>query len=465
MEIRTRFAPSPTGSLHLGSIRTAYYSWLYAIQNNGTFEIRIEDTDAARSSEEYTKALLEDLAWFGIKPQRIVYQSQNIARHLEIASQLETTRQAYRCYLTQEQLTEMRTTQNLIRSPYRDPSLLSSTGATNPTQNFYHNQHLQKYTLRFRMPKNTTIVLRDRVQGTVTVNTDSMDDPIILRSDRTPTYIFACMVDDHDAETTHIIRGTEHLSNTLRQLPIYQALNWPTPQHAHIPIVQDPKGNKLSKRNTSQSIKSLQSEGYLPQAILNTVLRTGWSCGDEEIFDVPKALKLFSLEGLNKSPARFDPAKLDHLNNVHMRLLNPNELWKMICQSGMDLSVWTAEDITRAKGLFPEITKRAVTLVQLVENLQYCRAAHLIPKVDFFHAGQVTEILERLDFTEENLERSLRDLTTTHTLNFAQDIAQPLRLALTGSKVTPGLFVLMVALGKELVLKRIAQCIQHNTCA
>jgi glutamyl-tRNA synthetase len=424
---------------------------LYATKHNGSFEIRIEDTDAARNSMECAEQLLADLRWFGITPSRVTYQSHNITRHQQVVEELEKRGCAYKCYLTSEELEALRTSQKIVRSPYRD----QNTPQDKP------------YAIRFRMPEHQTYALTDHVQGSISINTDALDDPIILRSDRSPTYLLACMVDDHDAAITHILRGTEHLSNTVRQLPIYHALGWALPEHAHIPIVQDPHGAKLSKRTGAASATDLRRAGYLPAAILNAVLRMGWAHGDEEIVDTPRALELFSLVGINKSAARFDPAKLDHLNGIYMRRMSSTALLDALIEyetteeEVVGLKAWNNHEIKRAHALLPEVVKRASTIPDVIRGIGFCTANYQPSKYDstckFEHTEALVGLLRHVEFDETSLEVALRDFAAKRGLGFGKGVAQPLRMVLTGSSVSPSLFAVMAVLGRELVLRRVEE--------
>lgn len=405
MIVKTRFAPSPTGALHIGTARTAYFNWLYARKNHGHFEIRIEDTDKERNQSP--AELLEIIEWLGFDHDRLSYQSANIDRHKHIAFQLAQTGAAY-----------------------------TDEGA-----------------IRFKVPKDQTLLLQDHVQGSVSKQSKDLEDFVLLRSDGTPTYILASMVDDFYDEITHVIRGVDHLTNTFKQLLLYQALKRQPPQFTHIPLITDLDKQKLSKRRGALSIQELREDGYLQEGICNTLLRLGWSYENEEIVPKSKALEIFDLKDLNKSPACFDPDKLKGLNAYYMR--NDEQLWGKTAELRGD---WNESERQRAQLLLHETAKRTVTLKELVEALNYCRDDF---RTDYqINLPGLDRILNECEFTEERLNTELRKFASEKGLNFGKDIAKPLRVVLTGKETSPSLFYVMEGLGKEICLERVRAAMQ-----
>jgi len=400
MRVKTRFAPSPTGALHIGTARTAYFNWLYARKNLGHFEIRIEDTDKERNQNP--TALLEIIEWLGFDHDRLSYQSANIDRHKQIAIQLEQTGAAY-----------------------------YAEGA-----------------IRFKVPKDQALLLQDHVQGSVSKQSKDLEDFVLLRSDGTPTYILASMVDDFYDEITHVIRGVDHLTNTFKQLLLYQALKRQPPQFTHIPLITDLDRQKLSKRHGALSVQELREDGYLQEGICNTLLRLGWSYGNEEIVPKSKALEIFDLKDLNKSPACFDPDKLKDLNAYYMR--SDEQLWAKTAEWRVG---WSEAECERAQLLLHETAKRTVTLKELVEALNYCRDDF---RADYqINLPGLDKVLNDCEFTEEQLNVELRKFASEKGLNFGKDIAKPLRVVLTGKETSPSLFYVMEGLGKEVCLERV----------
>lgn len=405
----------------------------------------MEDTDAERNSYSQLPEFLEMLRWLGLDHYSLTYQSHNKPRHIAIVQKLEAEGNAYRCYITKEELESQRTAQGYVTSPWRD-------GGAAPTD--------KEYVVRFKMPHNQQCAVEDAVRGTVSVDTSTLDDMVLLRSDGTPTYVLACVVDDYDAEVTHIIRGDEHLTNAFRQSMICQALGWVTPKFAHIPLVCDTAGNKLSKRVNSQNIAHLRSDGYLPEAILNAILRTGWSCGNNEIIPVASALKMFDLDGINKAAARLDPKKLIHLNGYYIRSMPAQDLWEQHIKPR--LLDWSSQDKQRALALLEETAKRHSTVGEIVDALKYCQQSFVIEvsELDPAPMKKIHDVLQNCaDFSKATLEPALREFASINNLHFGRQVASPLRIAVTGSNTSPCLFHVLSSLGKELVLARIKlQC-------
>ena len=326
MAVTVRFAPSPTGFLHIGGARTALFNWLFARHHGGTFRLRIEDTDRARSTPEAMSAIVEGLDWLGLSwDGEIVYQSAHAARHAEIARRLLAAGAAYHCYCTPDELAAMREKAHAekrshhFESPWRDRDPADAPPGVAPV-------------IRLRAPQQGSTTIRDHVQGEVTVANSELDDLIILRADGSPTYNLSVVVDDHDMGITHVIRGDEHLNNAFRQTQIYRALDWPVPEFAHLPLIHGPDGTKLSKRHGALGIEAYRELGYLPEALRNYLLRLGWSHGDEEIISTEQAIAWFDIDAIGRAPARFDFAKLDNLNGHYIRIAEDDRLVTMVAE-------------------------------------------------------------------------------------------------------------------------------------
>ena len=442
--IKARFAPAPTGALHIGSARTAYFNWLYARANNGIFEVRIEDTDASRNLD--CSELLELLSWLGINYDRLTYQSDNIDSHINAAHLLVSTGHAYRCYMTDEETEGIRTEYNIVDSPWRDSTEVQD----------------KPYTIKFKMPRDQIITLNDSVIGKAVCNTKELEDVVLLRSNGKPTFILASMVDDHNDGITHVLRGSDHINNTFKHLVMYQAFGWQAPVFGHIPLVKDITGQKFSKRKNAQSIAEFRAMGYLPEAICNTILRLGWSHKDEEIIPLSRALRLFSINGLNKASSCFDPQKLDYLNKYYMcNELTNAQLWNLVkplCDG------WEEIELERARLLLSETAKRSNTLVDIVNGLKYCKndfavqaGQNIVPQV-----FGILHTLKNCEFTESCIEIAMREFAASNHLNFGKEIAYHLRIALTGAATSPSLFIVIASLGRDLVLKRLNYYFNKN---
>src|SRR6516165_8692999 len=355
MTVRARFAPSPTGLLHIGSARTALFNYLFARHHGGKFLLRIEDTDRERSTEAATKVILEGLEWLGVVPDEPpVFQSTRAARHAEVARTMLASGHAYNCYCTADELRQMRE-QALAegRSPrydgrWRDRGPAEAPPGVTPA-------------IRLRAPRDSDTVVEDLVQGTVRVANAELDDMIILRSDGTPTYNHSVVVDDHDMDITHVIRGDDHLTNTFRQVQIYQAMGWPLPHFAHIPLIHGPDGTKLSKRRHAVSALEFREQGYLPEALCNYLLRLGWGHGDDEVIGPAEAIRLFDLDGVGRAPSRMDYAKLTNLNGIYIRQADDDRLTSEVLERlahRHDLALGGHAG-ARIRALMPELRQRA----------------------------------------------------------------------------------------------------------
>ena len=459
MSVVTRFAPSPTGFLHIGGARTALFNWLYARHHGGRFLLRIEDTDAERSTPEAVQAIFDGLEWLGLdwEPEP-VFQSQNREHHAQVALGLLEAGKAYRCYTTAEELAEMREKARAEgrsvrydgRWRDRDPS--EAPADVSPV-------------IRFRAPEAGEALVADQIQGDVRFDAAQLDDMILLRSDGTPTYMLAVVVDDHDMGITHVIRGVDHLTNAARQSQLFRTLDWDVPVFAHIPLIHGPDGAKLSKRHGALAADAYRGQGFLPEAMRNYLARLGWSHGDEEIFTTAQAIEWFGLGAVGKSPARFDIEKLRSLNGTYIQQTGDARLLDLIAPKPPGSPVDPVKR-ARALALMPELKKRAKVLLELAENAQFLlsdRPLALDPAAVKLLAGDAPALLGRVGGRLGALENWEAASLEAAVKGFAEDeglklgaVAQPLRAALTGSAASPGIFDVLAALGREESLGRIA---------
>jgi len=459
MTIRTRFAPSPTGLLHIGGARTALFNFLFARHHGGEFLLRIEDTDRARSTQEAVQVILDGLDWLGLKSDAPpVYQTKNEARHVEVAMELLAQGKAYKCYCTPEELQTMREQAMAEKRPprydgrWRDRDESEAPAGVKPA-------------IRLKAPREGEVVLEDLVQGTVKVQNAEMDDMIILRSDGTPTYLHAVVVDDHDMAITHVIRGDDHLTNTFRQIQIYDAMGWGKPKFAHIPLIHGADGAKLSKRHGAVSILEFREQGFLPEALCNYLLRLGWGHGDSEFLSREEQIKLFTLDGVGRAASRMDYAKLTHLNGMWLRQADDarlrEDVVERLVKSGLTVDTVAMERILT---LMPGLKERAKTLDELAGSAAFlAREVPLAfePKAEALLSheakemlGRLVTVLESTAFEAEALNATLRAFAEAEGRKLGQ-VAQPLRAALTGSTMSPGIDATLIALGQEESLKRL----------
>jgi glutamyl-tRNA synthetase len=468
MTVVTRFAPSPTGTLHIGGARTALFNWLFARRHAGHFLLRIEDTDRARSTPEAVRAILDGLAWLGLDwDGDALSQFERVERHAEVAHRLLARGKAYQCFCTPDELTEMReAARREGRSAgydgrWRDRDPASAPPGVDPV-------------IRLKMPRSGATVIEDAVQGEVKVANDQLDDMVMLRADGTPTYMLAVVVDDHDANVTHVIRGDDHLTNAFRQYQLYRALGWEVPAFAHIPLLHGSDGAKLSKRHGALGVEEYRDRGYLPEAMRNYLLRLGWSHGNDEIIDTEQAIAWFSLDAIGRSPARFDQTRLDSLNAHYLRHADDGSLADLVLAGLAEKpSANIAEEApNRLKMGMPGLKERATTLLELTENAAFYarmrplalgdKAAELL---DDTARGRLRDLRERLeeshDWSDGSLEALVRRFAEGEELKLGQ-IAQPLRAALTGTTVSPPVFEVMRVLGREESLGRLADVLGDN---
>ncbi len=461
MTVRVRFAPSPTGLLHIGGARTALFNLLFARHHGGKFLLRVEDTDKERSTDAATQVILEGLAWLGLgNDGQTVFQSQLVARHAEVAREMVARGSAYLCYLSADELKATREAAaaqgrvTKFRSPWRDRDPAAAPAGVAPS-------------IRLRAPIEGETVIDDLVQGTVRVANTELDDMIILRSDGTPTYQHAVVVDDHDMAITHVIRGDDHLTNAFRQAQIYDAMGWERPRFAHIPLIHGEDGKKLSKRHGAVSVLEFQEQGYLPEALCNYLLRLGWAHGDVEILDRDEAIRLFDLDGVGRGAARMDYAKLQHVNAHWLRLRDDGWLAGEVVQrlAGRESLALGTDAMHRIRALMPALKERAKTLVELADSCTFLahplplpmtpKAAALLSAENRLMLREVADGLAASDFSLAGVDAALRAFAEASGRKLGA-VAQPLRAALTGSTVSPGIDAVLAALGREESLARIA---------
>ena len=464
MSVVVRFAPSPTGFLHIGGARTALFNWLFARHHGGVFRLRIEDTDRTRSTSEAVAAIIEGLEWLGLSwDDDIVYQSARAARHAEIARELLAAGRAYHCYCTPAELEAMRQKARAERRSVRYDGTWRDRASSDAPAGV-------PAAIRLKAPKEGSTTIRDRVQGDVTVANSELDDLIILRADGTPTYNLSVVVDDHDMAITHVIRGDDHLNNAFRQTQIYNALDWRVPEFAHLPLIHGPDGTKMSKRHGAVGIDAYQDLGYLPEAMRNYLLRLGWSHGDDEIISTEQAIGWFDLDAVGRAPARFDFAKLDNLNGHYIRIATDERLSDLVAQRLEKVLGQPISEIRRARLLraMPELKLRPKTLAELVTNALFLvseRPIRLDEKATQLSTpdarallAEVAKQLEDVDWRVDDLERRVREFASQRGIKLGA-IAQPLRAALTGSTASPGIFVVMEVLGREETLGRLTDAV------
>jgi glutamyl-tRNA synthetase len=457
----TRFAPSPTGYLHIGGARTALFNWLYARHTGGKFLLRIEDTDRARSTQEAIDAILDGMRWLGLDwDGHEYYQSQFWARHAEVAHRLLERGAAYRCYMTQDELAEQREKAKAERKPFRICS---------PWRDVTEDHGDRPFVIRIKAPQEGETAIDDQVQGQVTVQNSEIDDFVLLRSDGTPTYMLAVVVDDHDMGVTHVIRGDDHLNNAFRQLAIIRSMGWPEPTYAHVPLIHGPDGAKLSKRHGAMGVDAYRDElGLLPEAVANYLLRLGWGHGDDEIISREQAIEWFDLPQVGKSPSRFDFKKLENLNGHYIREADDARLTELVAPR-IGLS---ADQKTLLLRAMPELKARATTLDQLADGacflftqrpLDVDEAAATLLTTEA--RSILTTVFRHLDALAEweptALEATIREVAEASDVKLGK-LAQPLRAALTGSTTSPGIFDVLALLGRDESLARIADQMEPN---
>ncbi|MEO1303842.1 MAG: glutamate--tRNA ligase [Pseudomonadota bacterium] len=482
MTVVTRFAPSPTGMLHIGGARTALFNYLLAKRHSGSFLLRVEDTDKKRSTNEATQAILDGMAWLGLTPDTPpVFQSENADRHATCALQMIENGRAFRCYATPEELQTRRDEGESKRAKAKDETLSETEraalleeadallapyrspwrdGAPAPSPD-------APYTVRLRAPDDEDITVKDHVQGDVTIKTREIDDLILLRADGTPTYMLAVVVDDHDMGVTHVVRGDDHFRNTFRQLPIYWAMGWDVPEFAHVPMIHGADGAKLSKRHGALSTLAYQDMGYLPEAMNSYLVRLGWSHRDQEIFTMDEAAAVFDLSGINKAPGRLDLEKLADVNAHFIRTIDESRLITLLLPEIEKLTPLTNALTERLQQALPSLKERGQTLPQLAESCRFLwdsnadnlnkKARKALREDGIKRLSELREALDQTDsWSIEALQNVLEAFCAAHTLSMGQ-VGPPLRAALTGGLPAPDLAPVLHWLGREEVLARIGK--------
>ena len=454
-----RFAPSPTGPLHIGGVRTALFNWLLAKKNKGKFYLRIEDTDKERSKEEFKKQIIDSLSWIGIKHDDKEYiQSKNINKHKEIAEELLKKGFAYKCYCSEEEIKEQKEKCKkqgiafVYNRKWRDPKNLEIPKDIKPV-------------IRFKSKISGNSLIKDLVQGEINIANSIIEDFIILRQDGSPTYQLSAVVDDHLMKISHVIRGDDHKINTFKQKQIYEAMNWDVPQFAHIPLIHSEKGSKLSKRDKASTIDDYIKLGILSDALRNYLLRLGWAHKDKEIFTLDESIKLFDLKGVGKSPSKLDMSRILSINEHYIKHIDEKELFKLLkvyCQKFKKKI-----DASKESALLKSINflkNKAKTLEDIYQNAHYILndAIKILPEdlklLDSSSKKILKDFLSEFEkiskITKENLEKIVNGLIDRHKTNF-KGVGQPLRIALTGSRFGPGIYDIIISLNKDAVVKRL----------
>ena len=457
--VATRFAPSPTGSLHIGGVRTALFCWLYSKNKKGTFHLRIEDTDKERSKDEYKNQIIQSLKWIGIEHDGDLYiQSTKINDHINVANELLKNGHAYKCYCSIEEIEDQKKRARQKKLPYTYNRKCREINEDNASKNI-------KPVIRFKSKIEGSLILRDLVQGDVKIENITIEDFIILRNDGTPTYNLSATVDDHQMNMTHIIRGDDHKINTFKQIQIYQSMKWALPSFAHIPLIHTLEGKKLSKRDNASTLDDYSKIGIMPDALRNYLLRLGWSYKDKEIFTLEESIEHFNLEGIGKSPSKLDMSRILSMNEHYIKNISENELYDHFveyCELYKERAPSKKEEKIKQSLTF--LKNKAKTLEDIYNNAKYIIFDEVIfnaedlkliddkaKKIISEFANKVGR-LEKLN--KENLEPIINDLIKTNETNF-KSVGQPLRVALTGSKFGPGIYDIIISLGKDEIIKRL----------
>ena len=455
----TRFAPSPTGFLHIGGARTALFNWLFARANSGTFLLRIEDTDRARSTQPAIDAILDGMRWLGLDgDEPPTFQFERAGRHAEVAHQLLASGNAYKCYASAEELAALREAQRAAKQPIRYDGRWRERDPGEALEG-------APFVVRLKAPKGGSTTIKDRVQGAVTVQNSEIDDFVLLRSDGTPTYMLAVVVDDHDMGVTHVIRGDDHLNNAFRQLPILRAMGWPEPVYAHVPMIHGADGGKLSKRHGAVGVDAYRDElGILPEALDNYLLRLGWGHGDDEIISREQAVEWFDLDGVGKSPSRFDLKKLENLNGHYIRDADNVRLSALVAGRLPFEASESQRDLLQRS--MAALKPRAANLLELADNAVFLfrtRPLEMDASAHDLLGGEAPALLGHLHAALDAVDRWDIETLEAAVRRTAEDagiklgaVAQPLRAALTGRKTSPGIFDVLELLGREESLGRIA---------
>ncbi len=465
MTVRTRFAPSPTGYLHIGGARTALFSWLYARRHQGKFILRIEDTDRERSTQEAVDVILEGMQWLGLDhDEGPFYQTQRMARYKEVIKKLLADGYAYPCYCSKEELDGMREAQMAKKEKARyDRRCRSLTEAPKGKEDVAP-------VIRFKTDSDGQIIINDHVKGKITIQNKELDDLIIARGDGTPTYNLVVVIDDLDMGMTHVIRGDDHLNNTPRQINILKAMQAPIPEYAHLPMILDEQGAKLSKRHGAANLLNYREEGYLPEALLNYLVRLGWSHGDQEIFSIDEMIKLFDLDDINKSASSINPDKLLWLNQHYIKEGDPEHVAKHLAwhMDKQGINIETGPELSR---IVTALAERSKTLLEMAQSSRYFfedfadfdeKAAKKNLKAAALEPLQ--QMLEKFtainEWQGDALHQIVLDITEQLELKLGK-VAQPLRVAVTGAGMSPSIDVTLELIGRERCLTRIAKAIDY----
>ena len=460
LKVATRFAPSPTGPLHIGGVRTALFNWLYSKNQKGNFYLRIEDTDKERSKNEYKNQIIKSLKWIGINYDGEEYiQSTKIEDHVKVANQLLNNGYAYKCYCSNEEIEEQKKRARQKKIPYiydrkwRDKKEADAPKDIRPV-------------IRFKSKIDGTTILKDMVQGDVEIDNNTIEDFIILRNDGTPTYNLSASVDDHQMNMTHIIRGDDHKINTFKQIQIYQAMKWKLPSFAHIPLIHTIEGKKLSKRDKASTLDDYSKIGIMPDALRNYLLRLGWSYKDKEIFTIDESIKFFNMEGIGKSPSKLDMSRILSMNEHYIKNIDENDLFNQLTEyCKLYKSEIKSDKKEKIKNSLNFLKNKAKTLEDIFNNGQYIIRDKVIFNTDDVKLidekarkviSDFNSQFEKIDIpSREILEPIVNKLIKSHDTNF-KGVGQPLRIALTGSKFGPGIYDIILSLGKEEVQKRLS---------
>ena len=459
-KVATRFAPSPTGPLHIGGVRTALFNWLYSKNQNGEFYLRVEDTDKERSKDEYKNQLIKSLKWIGINYDGDEYiQSKKINDHIKIANELLKNGHAYKCYCSGEEIEEQKKRARQKKIPYIYDRKWRDKKESDAPKDI-------KPVIRFKSKIDGTSVLKDLVQGDVEIENNTIEDFIILRNDETPTYNLSASVDDHKMNITHIIRGDDHKINTFKQIQIYQAMKWDLPSFAHIPLIHTTEGKKLSKRDNSSTLDDYSKIGIIPDALRNYLLRLGWSYKDKEIFTLEESIKFFNLEGIGKSPSKLDMSRILSMNEHYIKNINEDDLFKQLTEyCKLYKNEIKSDKKDKIKKSLTFLRNKAKTLEDIFNNGQYIIRDEVnfnkddVKLIDDNARKVISDFnsqFKKIDLpSREILEPIVNGLIKSHNTNF-KGVGQPLRIALTGSKFGPGIYDIILSLGKEEVQKRLS---------
>jgi glutamyl-tRNA synthetase len=462
-KVATRFAPSPTGALHIGGVRTALFNWLYSKNQKGTFHLRIEDTDKERSKDEHKYQIIKSLKWIGIEHDGDEYiQSTKINDHVNVAHELLKNGHAYKCYCSSEEIEEQKKRAKQKKLPYIYDRRWRNLTEADALKDI-------KPVIRFKSKIEGTSILKDLVQGDVEIDNNTIEDFIILRNDGTPTYNLSATVDDHQMNMTHIIRGDDHKINTFKQMQIYVAMGWVVPQFAHIPLIHTIEGKKLSKRDNASTLNDYSKIGIMPDALRNYLLRLGWSYEDKEIFTLDESIKHFNLEGIGKSPSKLDISRILSINEHYIKTIDENELYNQLvtyCELYKEKIKSDKEEKIKPSLLF--LKNKAKTLEDIYNNAKYIIFDEVnfnqddLKLIDHKAKKIISEFNKNIDtlkiLNKVTLEPIVNNLIKTHETNF-KGVGQPLRIVLTGSKFGPGIYDIIFSLGKEEVKKRLTKMI------